>query len=1139
MSTDATPATLQHSATSLAGLQRAFRWGDAGVSSPERAFSLPVGTVTFLLTDVEGSTRMWSTQPSETMRSAIARHYEIISEQVAAHGGIRPQEQGEGDSIVAAFARPSDALRAALNAQLALRAEPWPTSAPILVRMAIHTGEAELRDGANYAGQSIIRTARLRAIAHGGQILVSGAARDLAVDQLGAAGDLQLQPLGEHRLRDLGRAEQVWQLTHPGLPGDFAPLRSIDAVAHNLPVNVSPFIGRVAEIETLAGLVMRDRLVTATGSGGAGKTRLAQQVAAELIDRFVGGVWWVELAPVSPDGVDAALRQTFGISEASMSPVALSIQGILDGRPGLIVLDNCEHVEEAIRPLADSLLRTCSSLHVLATSRVTLDVPGEVSWHVPPLSLPEPGASTTVDALAHFDAVRLFVDRAKRARPSFRLDDDNGPAVAELCLRLDGIPLAIELAAARCRMLAPQQILDGMHDAFRLLAGGSRTLMPRQQTIEASIAWSHDLLVDAERALFRRVAVFRDGWSLEAAEGICEGADLDALAVFDALDRLVSHSLVRADEERDPDGAQRTRFRMLETVRQFAAHQLGLDPAERASVVDRHAEWFREWMKDLTPGLATAALDSLIGRVTGDRQNLVAATDHLLATTRLDGVADMVEALHHPITDGGWHQHLRWLIEVVERASSGATASQCARMLGPAYDAALGLGDFLAAHRIAIEWRAATEADPNTEFGVIARTALLITTAVIGQPVIDEAVALAVGPVMEANSHDWRMWAAVMTMNTAVWAGRPDLVARLDERIAVLDVQQMVPARQGARSMARGLARLLTGDPLVAAAELRPTVALHRQWGTSLPAASFLACAAGDASTDDLGMAIEHLRYLAQIEANPGAQNLICGALGIGALRADDLDGARAHFDELTIRSRAMGIAGSFANERYVVSAAGPDSEPMDPPSEGSVTWAISSAHRSQAEHHLRSGRVSDALGAAHQALAIEAPLGIWRSGVSSIDCIARVLLADGRPEPATRLLAAADAFRTARHLVPYPCIRRLLDRAADNARSALGEAAFDAAWAEGYALSIDDAAAYASRHRHAHVEAVSGLASLTPTERKVAELVADGLTNREVGARLLMSPDTVKTHLSAVFRKLGVRNRQAVVMELSRVDRG
>ena len=495
-------------------------WGDplvTGSWSPG-SFALPAGTVTFLLTDVESSTKMWELE-SAAMADAIARHYELLDAAISSHGGVRPLEQGEGDSVVAAFSRASDAVLAALDAQRALFEEPWPTPSPLKVRMAVHTGEARLRDERNYAGQAVIRTARLRAIAHGGQVVISSAARDLVIDHLG--DDVTLVDLGVHRLKDLARPEHVWQLAHADLSADFPPLRSLDAVPNNLPVTLSSFIGRFDDIVTVVGLLVDNRLITLTGSGGAGKTRLAQQVAAEVAERYPDGVWWVDLVGLTnPALVPSAISRATMVPEDPGDPL-VGIAERLSEKSMLLVLDNCEHLLDGCADVAAALLASCSDVTVLATSRAPLNVPGELSWRVPPLALPARDAGhEPVAVLSQYDAVRLFADRAIKGRQNFRLHDDNAATVAEICARLDGIPLAIELAAARCRVLTPAQILDGLGNTIGMLAGGPRVVLPRHQTIEASIAWSHSLLSDTEQLLLRRLAVFASAFTLDAAEAV-------------------------------------------------------------------------------------------------------------------------------------------------------------------------------------------------------------------------------------------------------------------------------------------------------------------------------------------------------------------------------------------------------------------------------------------------------------------------------------------------------------------------------------------------------------------------------------------------------------------------------------------
>ena len=499
-------------------------------------------------------------------------------------------EQGEGDSVVAAFARAGDAVRAAVQAQRALTAElPW-----LRVRMAVHTGEAQLRDEGNYVGRAIIRCARLRACAHGGQILLSASAAALAADD---PGDAELVDLGTVRLRDLSRPERVWQVTAAGLPSGFPPLRSLDAVPHNLPAVLTSFIGREQELATVTGLVREERLVTLTGSGGCGKTRLALHAAADLVEHHPGGTWWVDLAPVTTP--DAAAERVAGAVGASAAPgadtTALVVRHLRDAGRTLVVIDNAEHVLGAMAALVDAVLSACPEVHVLVTSREPLGVAGELVWRVPSLRGPAAGVAVAPERLDAYEAARLFLERARRVRPNLVVDDETAAHVVAVCVRLDGIPLALELAAARTRTVPLDRLARGLDDAFRLLTGGARTALPRQQTLLASIAWSVDLLDDAERAVLRRLAVFRGPFPLEAAETVAaDDVTVTGYDVLDVISRLVDKSLVLLD---DTTGD----YRLLETIRQFSLDRLR-EAGEVASTRDRHSAWFVDWCESLGRG---------------------------------------------------------------------------------------------------------------------------------------------------------------------------------------------------------------------------------------------------------------------------------------------------------------------------------------------------------------------------------------------------------------------------------------------------------------------------------------------------------------------------------------------------------
>ena len=535
-------------------------WSELSVSG-----LLPTGTVTLLLADVEGSTRLWETQPKE-MTAAIARLNHTVSETIAAHDGVRPVEQGEGDSFVAAFARASDAAAAALEMQRA-------PLAPIRLRIGLHTGEIQLRDEGNYAGPTINRTARLRDLGHGGQTLLSGTTEDLVADRLPA--DSWLTDLGTHALRDLPRPERVAQLCHPDLVNEFPPLRvSKVVVSQRLPVQLTSFVGRDTELAQLRELLTQNRLLTLTGAGGAGKTRLAIQLAGHLAGEFGDGVWYVDLAPITdPELVPLTVARAFGLPDQPGRSTMDTLTRFIADRQMLVVLDNCEHLLDASAELVAELLAACPGLGLLATSREPIGVAGEVSWRVPSLSLAD-------------EAVELFRERARHARPDFAVNDDNAAAVAEICRRLDGLPLAIELAAARVRALSLSEILDSLHDRFRLLTGGARTAVRRQQTLRASVDWSHALLTEPERVLFRRLAAFMGGFDLDAAQAVAGSGEVQRYQVLDQLTLLVDKSLVVADEN-----GGRSRYRLLETVRQYALEKLG-ESGEADAVRSRHRDYY-------------------------------------------------------------------------------------------------------------------------------------------------------------------------------------------------------------------------------------------------------------------------------------------------------------------------------------------------------------------------------------------------------------------------------------------------------------------------------------------------------------------------------------------------------------------
>jgi predicted ATPase/class 3 adenylate cyclase len=623
--------------------------------------SLPSGTITFLFTDIEGSTKLWEQHP-EPMRVALAQHDTLL--RAAIEGNAGQVFKTVGDQFCAAFAIARDALGAALAAQRAVHTEDWGAVRPLRVRMALHTGVAEHRDG-DYFGAPLNRVARLLAAGHGGQILLSQATADQIRDTLTTADTLR--DLGAHRLKDLQQPEQVFQLVHPELPAEFPPLRSLEAFAHNLPRQLTSFVGREREMAEVKGLLDTTALLTLTGTGGCGKTRLALQVAADLAEQFGDGVWLVELAALSdPELVPAAVASTLGVREEANRPVEATLQDYLRSRSALLVLDNCEHLLTACANLVESLLRTCRKLKILASSREGLAISGEQTYRVPSLALPDPQQPLPVERLHQFEAIRLFTDRAVLSQSSFTLTSANAAPVVEICRRLEGIPLAIELAAARVKALPVEQLAVRMDDFFRLLTGGSRTALPRQQTLRAAIEWSYDLLAERERMLFCRLSVFAGGWGLEAAEKICAGDGIEEWGVLNFLTSLVEKSLVTY-EERAAEG----RYRLLETVRQYGRDRL-LETGEAEIVRDRHSAYFLRLTEQDAPGYPGQASIEWLERVESEHDNLRAALAWRLsgADSAEDGLRLVVSIWIFWFVRGHLTEGHQWVQKALEKSHS-------------------------------------------------------------------------------------------------------------------------------------------------------------------------------------------------------------------------------------------------------------------------------------------------------------------------------------------------------------------------------------------------------------------------------------------------------------------------------------
>ncbi|MCV7167087.1 LuxR family transcriptional regulator [Mycobacterium stomatepiae] len=1075
-------------------------WSDLGVGE-----LLPTGTVTLLLADVEGSTRLWETQP-EKMTVALAQLNRAVDDAVPAFGGARPVEQGEGDSFVAAFARASDAVACAL----ALQRTPL---APIKLRIGLHTGEVQLRDESNYAGPTINRTARLRDLGHGGQTLLSGVTESLVAERL--PDGAWLTDLGSYPLRDLPRLERVVQLCHPDVPDEFPPLRVRTAVAsHNLPAQLTNFIGRQAEMAELRGLMADNRLVTLTGAGGAGKTRLAIEVAAQLTSEFVDGLWYVDLAPITnPAVAPVSVARTLGLpDQPGRSTMELLVRFYGDKKM-LLLLDNCEHLLDACGALVVELLAACPQLTILATSREPLGVPGELSWRVPSLPLAD-------------QAIELFADRARRARPNFVVTETNTAQVREICERLDGMPLAIELAAARIRALSLPQIVDSLHDRFRLLTGGART----------SVDWSHALLTEPEQVLFRRLAAFVGGFDLDAAQAVGASSDVESYQLLDQLGLLVDKSLVVAE-----DTGAGMRYRLLETVRQYAQEKL-MESGEADDARTRHRDYYAATATHLA-ARGRPDDEPLIDWADTEMENLRAAFAWSRERSDPEAALRLVFDLRR-----------FWLRS------------------GRSREAAAGLGavlDDLDRARVA----------PEVWVRAVAEHATLAVWSVTSTdlPRAGEALALArqlddPGLLVHTLIACGMLGAYGAEMGQSSLAEAIDLVRARGDRWTLCEIysyQAMLGAYAGEPVQARVAGE--EGRDLADALGDRFMSCGCRVWlGTALGLLGDLAgadevmrCLIAEAEeSGDLTMTVfaqvVHANVLAfKGDAGPAglaARAALTAAEALGgyygdavyaatanaALAAGDTAAARQASEESrrqTVPIREVFLRG-FNPVAEIALAEGDlvaarrwvdDSVAVVPGAQRGVALTV------RAFVALAQGDSEQAERDAHEALTVASGTQACFRVPDTLECLARLAVDEDNNAYAARLLGAASGIRCRTGAVRIPMYKAGSDAAVIKVREALAQKNFDAAWAEGAALSTEEAIAYAQRGRGQRKRSASGWGSLTPMEQDVVRLVAEGLGNKESGDRLFISPRTVQSHLTHVYAKLGLTSRVQLVQEAVR----
>ncbi len=1021
---------------------------------------LPTGTVTYLFTDIEGSTRLWEDHP-DVAPGVLARHDELIESTVARHAGFVVRPRGEGDSRFCVFARASDAVAAAVETQIAFVDEPW--KGPIAVRFALHTGEAEFRDG-DYYGAAVNRCARLRAVAHGGQILASSATEEMVRDSLPEASSFR--DLGHHRLRDLSAPVHVFQVCHPTLRDAFPRLNSLDAMANNLPVQLTSFVGRDADVREIRELVTHGRLVTLTGAAGCGKTRLGLQVAAELLDAFPDGAWFVDLAPIAdPALVEQAVARALGLQQEEGKPLMATVIDSLSARRVLIILDNCEHLLTASAGVANQILLACPDTRILATGREALGVGGESSWRVPSLSLPS--GSEDLSALAESEASSLFIERARSASSTLKLTDDDAVAIAQICARLDGIPLAIELAAARTRMLSPAQIADGLSDMFRLLTGGSRTALERQQTLRAAVDWSYSLLTDTEKVLLRRLSVFAGGFTLEASDEVCSDVGAAPAETLDLLSALVDKSLVVVER-----AGRATRYRLLETMRQYGRERL-LDSEDRTEARDRHLTWVAALAHDAEAKANGPEQARWLGHLGDEHDNIRVGLEWAISSGDAERALTLTnDAARFWDVRGHWAEAKGWLDAVL--ALEGGSDSARGWTLWWASQFAWLQSEIEASRAYIAE--AETLATRAGDRRLIAWVQMRLHLLALVRDEQDTAI---------------RHWD--QSMEIAQDVGDPPLVVRLLNNRA-----------SSSTSIAEG--RAFVEQALGAAREMEDVGAI----GFTLHHLGMYAIAESEYAKARI-LLRDALGYLRTV----GHKRVIASTIQNLAL-ADffqvDYESARPLYEEATAIARELGGTTAEAtvlrnratlammDENYAEAseAFGRYSELLERlGAKAAYSWALFLA----GFNTLHAGRSAEARILLERSVAtqrelvdhpgISAPLaalsrieidegdierarvlgiealrtvqtqGLPMNRVRALERMAEVEAAAGRGERAARLLGAGAARREQLEVPIWPAERRWHEEAVTGARTLCGEQTFETAWAQGRAMSLDEAIEY------------------------------------------------------------------------------
>ncbi|HEX6477945.1 MAG TPA: LuxR C-terminal-related transcriptional regulator [Ktedonobacteraceae bacterium] len=1027
---------------------------------------LPKGTVTLLFTDIEGSTRLLQ-HVSEGYTGLLEACRSLLRGAFQQWNGHEVDTQG--DAFFVAFARATDAVAAAVASLRALESHAWPDGVTVRVRIGLHTGEPQ-RSSEGYVGLDVHRAARIMSAGHGGQVLLSQTTRDLVEHDLPTG--VSLRDLGEHRLKDLQHPSHLYQLVIAGLPVDFPPLNTLNTHPNNLPIQPTPFIGREKEVAAVGQLLRREdvHLVTLTGPGGTGKTRLALQVAAELSDLFVDGISFVDLAPISdPALVIAAIAQSLSIREVGGQPLVERLKDELQRKQMLLLLDNFEQVVSAAVHVAD-LLATCPQLKVIVTSRVVLHVQAEQEFLVPSLSLPDPHHLPDLVALSQYESVALLIRRAQSVKPDFQVTNANAPAVAEICVRLDGLPLAIELAAARLKLLSPEALLARLGQPLHVLTSGPRDVVARQQTLRNTIEWSYQLLDVHEQQLFRRLSVFAGGCRLPAIEALYTSLDGAVESVLDTVASLADKSLLQRMEQQE---GQEPRFSMLETIREYARERLeALGETEAARRA--HAAYFLRLAEEAEQGMVGPQQAVLLERLEQEHDNLREALEWALEKVTDEKAAERREiglrlsvALKEFWMMHGHYREARTFLERALALSEGTSTALRARVLRAIASVADFQGDIDRIEVVAQQSLALSRELEDT-CGIADSLGLLAAAAWLRGKIVEAA---------SLHEEQVRLLRQV---------GEPGEVAD-----ALFDWAEHVSS----------LGKYARGQALFEEALQLFRQAGNELWvgGTLVHSAAWLWFTLGDLAT--MRQRLQEGRALI---TRVGDRGWSAECLWVAALLAlSEGEPVRAS----SLAQESLSIYQEMGDPWY-------------------SAWSLHLLGRIETQR--------DEMPAARtyyqQSLALNRQVGEKWMTPFNLEGLAGVVATQGALRWAAQLWGAAEALREAIDVPRLPVDRRGYEQAVATVRAQLGEEAFAMAWQEGRAMSPEQALA-ASGELSASPPTASPPTypnGLTTREVEVLRVVAQGLTNEQVAERLVISPRTVDTHLTSIYSKIGVSSRSA-----------